>query len=342
MQFHPPPSIYFYIPKPYWPRTMPKSAGDDWKGLVGLYGWTLKTYLYLKENDFPCTLTKEWPDEGIVLIHRDSFQAFKRLIKPSSRLLLVCIKAEWEPYPYAQIQVVQNPDEVGFSKESYYIQYWPQGALIPRNAERGDRFENVAFLGNPENLAPELKAPSWPAQLRELGLSWHPITDRNCWNDYGEIDAVLAVRSFDRRQLYLTRNFMSKPATKLYNAWRAGVPAILGCESAFRAERNGELDYLEVTAVEDAIAALQRLKDNPDWRRKMVENGRLRSREIEADRVVERWKTFLTDVAVPAYENWRAKSGWERELFFRRRYFQFKMNRARHKIRKQVAKLVVK
>ncbi|HEY9694670.1 MAG TPA: hypothetical protein V6D15_20910 [Oculatellaceae cyanobacterium] len=328
------PPIYFYIPKEYYPKSIPKSANEDWKGFgIGIYAWTLQTYLHLQANNFPCKLTDTLPDEGIVLIHRNSFTAFQQQIKPGKKLLLICLKAEWEPYPYAQLHVVQNPLETKYIADSYYIPHWTQPGLIKRDRTRDDKFENIAFFGFPENLAPELTQPSWQAKLQDLGLNWYAATNRDLWNNYSTIDTILAVRSFDPTSRYLSRNYISKPATKLYNAWCAGVPAILGYESAFQAERQSELDYLEVSSLTDVIDAIQRLRDDYKLRQAMVENGDLRAEKIKPDKTVAKWHNFLTNVAIPAYNRWCLTSKFEQEIFFQRRYVLFKVNRAQNKLR---------
>ncbi|NEP60100.1 MAG: hypothetical protein F6K31_24355 [Symploca sp. SIO2G7] len=214
------PPIYFYIPPPYWPDTIPASADKAWKGFgIGIYTWTLQTYLRLKADGFPCQLVSELPEEGIVLVHRNSLRVHNRL-KPSKNLLLICLKAELNQYPYAQLQVVQNPTESQTGKNCYYIPHWPQPGLIPRNPTRGDRFENIAFFGHQTNLAAELLEPAWEQELQALGLNWCPRLNSNrwdkyeeidnCWHNYNNIDAIVAVRSFDRQQ-----NYPTKPATKL-------------------------------------------------------------------------------------------------------------------------------
>jgi hypothetical protein len=43
---------------------------------------------------------------------------------------------------------------------------------------------------------------------------------------------------------------LAQTAIKLYNCWHAGVPAVLGAESAFRANRRSDLDYLEVQSLD--------------------------------------------------------------------------------------------
>ena len=346
------PPIYFYIPKLYWSCTMPVSADENWKGFgLGIYAWTVQTYLRLKADSFPCELVSELPAEGIVLVHRNALRAHSDNLKPMPNILLICLKAELPAYPYAQLHVVQNSLESKTLKNSYYIPHWSQPALIPRNLARGDRFENIAFFGHEVNLAPELRDSSWEKQLKAMGLNWYPILNRNHWsdysqihdrwNDYSEIDAIVAVRSFDRQQLYLSRNYISKPATKLYNAWLANVPAIVGAESAYRAERQSPLDYLEVTSPADVISALERLQsdrplrgatDNRTLRLEMVKNGQLRAQSLLPSNITARWRNFLEAIAIPAYYHWKAKPHWFQKLILDRNYFIFNINRIQHKM----------
>ena len=49
------------------------------------------------------------------------------------------------------------------------------------------------------------------------------------------------------RVVQLSRRWYLKPPSKLFNSWLAGVPAVLGHESAYRAERRSDLDYIEVS-----------------------------------------------------------------------------------------------
>jgi hypothetical protein len=101
------------------------------------------------------------------------------------------------------------------------------------------------LLGGLANLAPELRESSWTQRVEALGLRWVAVGDTADWNNYSEVDAVLAIRSFSQHK------FNHKPASKLYNAWKAEVPAILGCESAYQTERKSELNYLEAASVDD-------------------------------------------------------------------------------------------
>ncbi|OCR01404.1 hypothetical protein BCD67_23410 [Oscillatoriales cyanobacterium USR001] len=326
------PPIYFYIPQSQWPvgdmPQIPEEYGDwmsAWGSRYGRgkYDWTLQTYLYLKADGLPCELIDFMPKEGIVIAHRDFLS---NNLKPSSKLLIICIKVDRDPHPYAQLQVVQNhQDELlkrsQFLWQSYPVRFWLQSKLIPRDPNRGDRFENVAFFGVLDNLAVELQQPQWQEQLSALGLRWEVVKcDR--WHDYSEVDVIVAVRSFDD-----LNTFDSKPASKLINAWQAGIPAILGRESAYRHERKSELDYIEVASTDDAIAALLRLKNDFDLRQKMVKNGMIRVENIGNNTITLQWYDFLTNVAVTAYYRWCMASFVQQQIFLIRRYLILKANR---------------
>jgi hypothetical protein len=321
--------IWFYLPESACSsRELPKSVDDYWPWISaredidgwGRFSWTLQTYLHLKSDGFPCQLAHHLPSEGVVVAYRTFLPDD---LRPGPGVLLVCILGDKEEpgaigrHPYAQVHIVQNPKDRLLRRTglwpAYYVPYWPQPGLRPRDPQRGDRFETAAFFGYASNLAPELRGLSWSKRLHDLGLAWHMIP-RPRWHDYSDVDVVVAVRSFDERY-----DYRYKPASKLYNAWRAHVPAVLGAESAYRANWKSELDYLEVASVDSALAALERLRDEPALRCAMIENGRRRAEEVDPRRVAERWRIILTDEVLPRYARWCAASGRSRAAFMCRR-----------------------
>lgn len=324
------PIVNFYIPKSYFPTVTPQNVDDDWVGFgLGIYAWTFQTYLRLQADGFPCKLVSELPSEGIIVFHHHALQAHKKPIKPGKNQLFIFLKAESQPYGYAQLHVVQNPAEVLTVKDSYYLPHWPQPGLIPRDSLRGDRFENIAFFGHKINLAPELLELPWEKQLKELGLRWYPIVNsnhwldfyqiKNRWNNYREIDAIVAVRSFDN-----IPGYPNKPATKLFNAWLAGVPAILGCESAYRAEGNININYLEVNTLSDLLSVVKRLKDDISLRQKLVQNGYKNSLNINSKSITNQWRDFLIKVAIPAFGDWCNTPWLLQKIILNKRYITFK------------------
>ncbi len=322
------PPIYFYIPQRQWPAEYILASADTywrWQNSLrygqGRYNWTLQTYLHLKHNGFPCQLIGTIPTEGIVLAHRDFLPDN---LQPTPKLLIICLQADKEHHPYAQVHVIQNPHHYmtrrwSYLWETYYMPHWPQSGLIPRDSQRGDKFENVAFFGVLGTLVPELQTDSWKEQVKAFGLNWNIINFER-WHDYSDVDVVVAVRSFDNNK------YNHKPASKLYNAWHAGVPAILGCESAYHNERKSDFDYIEVTSQAEAINALKRLRDDYNFRQAMIENGRIRAEETNIVSLTTKWRIFLNDVATPTYYRWCQSPNWQRQLFVFNRYLNLKVN----------------
>jgi hypothetical protein len=323
------PTVSFYVPThEVSADAMPRAAGVYWEWIRackdidswGPYDWTLRTYLLLHEAGVACEMCHTLPSSGIVVAHRDFFPDDCR---PGPELLMVCIIADrLQPglnglHPFAQYALLQNPRDRMIAEPdplwpASFMPFWPQPGLIPRDPNRGDIFQNVAYFGWPQNLQESLNESAWRRRLEELGLSWR-IVPRWQWHDYSQIDAVVAIRSFSGR------DFGYKPATKLYNAWHAGVPSIIGVESAFQAERRSDLDYIEAGSFEAAVDALRRLRDDVALRHAMVANGKQRAAESSAARLTQRWASFLAGEATHAWSRWRGLSANEQANFFDRR-----------------------
>lgn len=319
--------IYFYFPKDKLSvSSLPENASSYWQWQCaetsispmqsGGFFWTLQTYLYLNDHGFSCELVSTMPDQGIVVSHRDFLDDS---LKPGPELLIVCLRADVDRHPYAQLHVVQNPHQAIAKSvitlwESHFIPHWPQPSIIPRDPGRGEIFENVMFLGNAVNLVPEFQDPAWYEELDNLGLKFQTKLSHAQWHDYSCTDIVLAIREFGFKN-----NWHGKPASKLYSAWHAGVPAILGYESAFRAERKSDLDYLEATSLSEVIAALKRLREDKELRSNMLKNGQIRAEETNPENMVKCWKDFLKNIVIPAYKSWCSMPTWQQEAFFNAR-----------------------
>lgn len=336
------PKIYFWLPTEIGPQPFPDNA-DTFIPRRGFDSWITQTYLRLTEAGFSCQLTGTLPEEGIIVAYRD-FLPYS--LQPGPKQFIVCVKADKNPNPYAQIHVSHNPIEAELPDLTvqsipddyqlllgprYYIPHWPQPGLIPRESERETRLENIAYYGTSYNLAAELKQEQWQRFVASLGLNWVVEQRRDQWHNYSHVDVVVAVRSFSGET-----DYSWKPASKLFNSWRAGVPAILGAESAFKGERKNQLDYIEADSYEAAKSALQRLQNSPELYQAMQNNGFQRAREIEIPQIVAKWQHFLLEVAVPGYENWCAKSSRERRLYYLRRSLAIKASRLKKITLKQL------
>jgi glycosyltransferase involved in cell wall biosynthesis len=267
----------------------------DWRELqTGERAWILQTWLRLRRAGHPVELSGIAPEDGLVVFH--SKQA-KELLRQRSRLrgaILVAARADNREPLIADYEILQN----GFfadGRRRFFVPHWPQAGLLPRDPARGERIERIAYKGFAANLHPSFRTPDWTGFLAREGIEWAvdavEFDGRNRreldWPDFRTIDLVLAVRPDERKAR------RSKPATKLVNAWLAGVPALLGPELAYRELRRSELDYLEVASVAEAREAVLRLRRDPRLYRAMVENGRQRGAEFTAAALVPRWAELL-------------------------------------------------
>jgi hypothetical protein len=305
--------LHFYIPEGHLPS---KEVLSNWeRGLLPVMNrgksatsqsWIYQTWLELRDVS-DARLTSSLPKDGIIITLSNFLETNFRA---TDGQYIATVAADYLPHPGAQLQIIQNAAHASRLPHSIFMPHWPQPGLIPRDPQRGNLLERISFFGNPINLAEELRSPAFLKRLEEelgvqLDLHW---VDR--WHDYSNVDAVLAVRDFSKaRQLH-------KPATKLYNAWLAGVPLIAGVDSAFAAEGQHGLDYLVVHSANDCIRVLKLLRDNPSLRDAIVKSGQKKAASRARDAVREMWrKLCLVDLPVQM-QQWERKSQLEKHLFW--------------------------
>ncbi|HIW78417.1 MAG TPA: hypothetical protein H9874_04635, partial [Candidatus Bilophila faecipullorum] len=216
-------------PVPFVPEARPERI------VSGLDCWPLLTWARLSavECPFEVRLATRAVDGAVCLFHWDD--AVPRLGVHSC--FAVVVQADRPVPALADMTVVQNALGGECSHRSY-IPLWTQPGLIPRDPGRGDRLQTLAYLGSDQYEPEFVKAPAFRSALRERGVTF-VNRFQGCWHDYQGIDAVLAVR--DCPPVVLG----TKPASKLINAWTAGVPALLGLEPAYEELRRSPLDFLE-------------------------------------------------------------------------------------------------
>jgi glycosyltransferase involved in cell wall biosynthesis len=282
----------------------------DWRELqTGERAWILQTWLRLRQAGHPVELAGTVPADGLVVFHA---KQAKEILRQRSRLrdaILVGVRADNREPLIADFEILQN----GFfadGRRRFFMPHWPQPGLVPRDSARGERIERIAYKGFAANLHPEFRTAGWNDFLAQEGIEWTvdavAFAGRNRleleWPDFRQVDLVLAVRPDERKMR------RSKPATKLVNAWLAGVPALLGPELAFEELRRSELDYLKVTSVEEAREAVLRLRRDPGLYRAMVENGLRRGAEFTPEAQVPRWAELLFET-IPARWEERSRLG---------------------------------
>lgn len=334
-------TVHFFLPCTQAQlQRMPRRIEDyvDWQNsetelnpFLGRYHWVLQPYLHLAAAGADVRLTHSLPDAGIVFSHVECLDYGIR--STATRMVVAALVDKEVPLPHAVLHLTHNPvQRLRFGVPSRYMPPWPQIGLLPRDPARGERFETLYFVGNRENLHPFFASAEFEAHLRRLGLRL-VIPPPSGWHDFSDADAVLAVRNFG-----LAEPHLNKPALKLHNAWRASVPAVLGYESAFRAEGQPGVNYLEALTGEAVVAAIEQLAQQPAQRRAIVQAGNEAARDFADAAIRAEWLNLLNDDLLPRYAAWRSRpwlrlatglrgAVWERVLWRHPASFQLRPQR---------------
>lgn len=317
--------IYFYLDKKTFSDSFPQNRTDLFPNfLSGEFAWILQTYLVLKVRDQSVILTSVIPSEGIIFAHRDHLPID---LAPSSSQLFVCVQADRDRHPLAQIHLVQNPKESKFGSAwnqrwlsplglDYFVRHWPQPGLVPRDISRDDVFQNVGYFGVKENSDRHFGLEEWKVALRGLQLNWLERNYPGEWNDYSKMDCLIAVRSFSNNEL------TPKPATKLYNAWHAGVPAIVDTNSAYQFEMKSKLDFLVANDLNAVIAHLKFLKTHRDFYHQMIKNGKERAKETSEESLALAWTNLINTQIIPFFKVWKSSAIYRQTFFSGRKMYR--------------------
>ncbi|NJL39924.1 MAG: hypothetical protein HC840_18315 [Leptolyngbyaceae cyanobacterium RM2_2_4] len=91
-----------------------------------------------------------------------------------------------------------------------------------------------------------------------------------------------------------------------------------------------------VTSPEQALLALKQLRDKPELRRAMVEQGKVRAEATKPAQLTQEWQSFLKDVVVPDYQRWQSASRLKRNLYFLYRYIVLRLRELQERGSKQL------
>lgn len=283
---------------------------EPWRLLLGEDYWIALSFARLRDAGLPVRLDNRLPADGAVVFYAGHKRAVWRQHHRGNRALLVAVRSDRRPVGFADAEIVQNAASAD-GRRSFHLPHWPQPGLLPRDPARGATLRTLLFPGTPQNLHPGFASPRWRAFLAERGIEFRQQDGARpaAWPDYRDVDALLAIRPSGAR---LVRN---KPAWKLFNAWLAGVPAILGPESGYRELREDPLDFLEADGLDGAMAAVDRLCD-PAVYAAMVAQGQRRGAAFTTAATVERWRALLEDGLLQAADGRlrRLLPRWRRQV----------------------------
>jgi len=305
--------IHFYLPKGHLPS--PERQASWMAGRIpdllgggksaSAQSWIFQTWAELRERA-DVELVHELPASGIIVtlsnLLPDGFL-------PGPGQFVAAVTADFLPHPGAHLQIVQNAAHARRLPGAVFMPHWPQPNLIPRDPARKNRFESLAFFGDPSNLAAELSSPAFAGELESRAGVRFEIRENIRWHDYSDVDAVLAARDFSRAR------HLNKPATKLYNAWLAGAPLIGGRDSAFSAEGQDGTDYLVARSAADCISYVCRLKNSPALRKAIVDAGTARAATRSRDAVRMLWQEFCSSELPARMDAWKKKPPLQQSVF---------------------------
>lgn len=257
--------------------------------------WIAQTHARLRDAGVAVQLDNRVPAEGVVVFYAGDKKPVWRGFDPRGRAMLVAVRSDRHPVGFADVEIVQNASSADGAR-TRHVPHWPQAGLLPRDPARGACVRTVLFPGTPQNLHDGFAGDAWQRFVAGRGIEFRCHYANACggppdWHDYRDVDVMLAIRP---AAMGLVPH---KPAWKLFNAWLAGVPAILGPEAGYRELRRGPLDYLEAADPAAAMQAVQRLLDEPGLYAAMVDNGRMRGAEFTVEANLARWRALLDMLA---------------------------------------------
>lgn len=266
----------------------------------GIDVWIIQSYLIFKAAKLPFEVlfSDEIMADAVNILHRDEIHLKRNL----HRGFILGIRADRPPLYMADLTVCQNRS-LAAKTHGLYLPHWPQPGLIPRNPKRKDKLENIAFLGRQVNLDGRISGVDFQTFLNHRGL--HLVQDEKRWHDYREVDASIALRQIPEIEI------CTKPASKLTNAWLAGVPSVLGDEPAYAELRRHPYDYLAVASPQDILGALDRLGQKEEYN-KFREHARRRAQEFTREKTLQKWVVLLEKIVIPAYLSARRPAGERR------------------------------
>ena len=271
--------------------------------ILGEHYWIALTHARLRDAGADVRLDNRVPDEGIVVFYAGDKRKAWAAVRRNSHALLVAVRSDRQPVGFADIEVVQNATSAG-GPRTWHVPHWPQPGLVPRDPSRGTTLRTILFPGTPENLHPGFSSQQWRDAMDERSLEFRCSSDGRgevrAWQDYSDVDAMLAIRPGGGE-------IRNKPAWKLFNAWLAGTPAILGAEWAYRELRRHDLDYIEATDPASALLAIDRLRASPGLYAAMAAHGRERGLAHANDAVTAAWRRLEAEVLRPEWGRHRER-----------------------------------
>ena len=266
----------------------------------------LELYVRLRRAGHQVSIGSEIPvDRAAVVVCLEELSGWKRHGAPSKtirlcwRLLrrkvpLVVIRNDVHPHiraPYcASLEFLPTTASVQHPDRQCVLPLLPQRGLRPRSDSRLSHIEFVGLKTYSQNV------PDWVPELERL-LAPHGVGvrvdteegDSHDWADFVELDSVLCFQPSatlgDARR---------KPATKLINAWAAGVIPICEPHTAYTEIAEPGRDSLFATTPEAIVGWVARLNQDHELASALFAGAQRRGAEFSTSLILARWADALT------------------------------------------------
>ncbi len=254
------------------------------------HAWGWPAYCQLKMRNWPVSFGYELREGAVNVIHG---QIARECLTAGDlrRHFVVAIRADFRPFPFGQFEIVQNQRYAGI--RCVYMPHLPQPGLIRRDRNR-DSVSNICFSGQIEN---SIDTSILKRDLEQMGCRL-VFREQGQWQDMHDVDVLFGIRAFSEEP------FHSKPPSKLFNAWHAGIPFIGGYDSAYEQVGVPGENYLRVSSYEDLLTAISRLKEDSDLYQRLVRAGKEAGKQYTPERTTDRWCSFFKDSVDPRYFDW--------------------------------------
>jgi len=262
----------------------PKDPDKNWRFFSSTNMiWSYLTYLRLKKFGYPDIGYSNEIVSGAVNVGASSAMSIAGFKKGNryKDTVYVVIRADKYYASSTHLSIVQSPQHALKYKNSYYINHWPQPGLVPRK-KNSHVIEKIGLAGKPKHYATKKYQERFLKDMSDRGIEIVHL-DRSRWNDYSDIDIMLAVREFNKKII------THKPASKLVNGWKANVPVICNPESTYRWIGNRGEDFLEVEDYRQLIDAIDFLSDNSKLYQQIIEKGAKKASVFTNEKVCLEW-----------------------------------------------------
>ena len=224
-------------------------------------------------------------------------------IQGNATHFVTCVRSDLPCHAWAHYHLVQNESQIGANTS--YLPHWVQSNLIPRNAARKG-ITQVAYVG-PVDGAGALTEEEWQSLFKPHNIGFKIFSGP--WNDLSAVDVLIGIRSFDGSR------HPTKPPSRLFSAWHAGVAFIGGPDSAYQQVGSPGEDYLMARTPQQVIEAVLRLKRKKELFEMLIANGVQKTRQYNNNAIAHLWEAILGGPVAQRYFHWKARPQFEKVRF---------------------------